>query len=201
MPHRANHRTNHEKVKLQYYSTSTLRIRISSSGLSILSVLTFSIVVQTSIPFVTRPNTVCLLSSQGVGTVVMKTINGIIRAIHYNSHRLHQTIELTLRSICIRPCIRHGHGKRSVMSQSTGQESSETIRENSNEQKQVWHLLSNKLVFEFSSPNTFPSRSITQRITGLNHESLNNTMKNNIIIVPGSSMPTKVFQRFGNFGK
>jgi hypothetical protein len=29
--------------------------------------------VQISIPLVTRPKTVCLLSNQGVGTVVMKT--------------------------------------------------------------------------------------------------------------------------------
>jgi hypothetical protein len=52
---------------------STLKIRISSKGLSCLSVLTFSINVQTSIPFVTRPKTVCLLSNHGVATVVMKT--------------------------------------------------------------------------------------------------------------------------------
>ena len=55
---------------------STLKILISSSGLSNLSVLTCSIFVQTSIPFVTLPKTVCLLSNQGVGTVVIKTNDG-----------------------------------------------------------------------------------------------------------------------------
>lgn len=54
------------------YSRSIFMIRISSSGLSMSSVLTFSIIVQTSIPLTTRPNTVCLLSSQLVGTVVIK---------------------------------------------------------------------------------------------------------------------------------
>lgn len=58
-----------------FYSTSTDKILISSNGLSNLSVFTFSIRVQISIPFTTRPKTVCLLSSQGVGTVVMKTAN------------------------------------------------------------------------------------------------------------------------------
>ena len=137
MPRHPPTETNHENIKLQYYSTSTLRIRISSSGLSILSVLTFSIVVQISIPFVTRPNTVCLLSSQGVGTVVIKTINSIIRAIQYNTHRRRPTIELTLRSVCIRPCICHGHGKRSVMSQSTKKCAK-------SHQKQSWKAVTNR---------------------------------------------------------
>jgi len=49
-------------------------MRISLSGLSSSSVWTFSMAVQTSIPFTTLPKTVCLLSSQGVGTVVIKTV-------------------------------------------------------------------------------------------------------------------------------
>ena len=47
-------------------------ILISSTGLSPFSVLAFSMLRTTSAPFATRPNTVCLLSSHGVGTVVMK---------------------------------------------------------------------------------------------------------------------------------
>ena len=47
-------------------------ILISSTGLSPFSVLTFSMLRTTSAPFDTRPNTVCLLSNHGVGTVVMK---------------------------------------------------------------------------------------------------------------------------------
>jgi len=54
------------------YTTSTLNILISSRGLSMSSVFVFSIMVQMSIPLVTRPKTVCLLSNQGVGTVVIK---------------------------------------------------------------------------------------------------------------------------------
>lgn len=54
------------------YSTSTLIILISSNGLSTLLTLTFSIACTTSNPCTTRPKTVCLLSSQGVTTVVMK---------------------------------------------------------------------------------------------------------------------------------
>lgn len=66
-----------QDVIIDAYSTSTLSIRISSNGLSILSVLAFSIRVQISIPFMTRPKTVCLLSSQGVGTVVIKTTDDV----------------------------------------------------------------------------------------------------------------------------
>lgn len=55
-----------------------LNILISSNGLSLWSVFTFSIAVQTSIPFVTRPNTVCLLSSHGVGTVVIKNCDPLV---------------------------------------------------------------------------------------------------------------------------
>ncbi len=51
---------------------SMFSILISSTGLSPFSVLTFSMLRTTSAPFDTRPNTVCLLSSHGVGTVVTK---------------------------------------------------------------------------------------------------------------------------------
>ena len=54
------------------YSTSTLIIVISSYGLSILLVLTFSMVWTTSKPERTRPKIVCFLSSHGVALVVMK---------------------------------------------------------------------------------------------------------------------------------
>lgn len=48
-------------------------MRISSRGLSDRGfTLAFSIADTTSFPFVTLPNTVCLLSSHGVATVVMK---------------------------------------------------------------------------------------------------------------------------------
>ena len=49
-----------------------LTILMSSFGLSSFPHFTFSMRITTSIPLTTRPNTVCLLSSQGVGTVVMK---------------------------------------------------------------------------------------------------------------------------------
>jgi len=52
--------------------TVTFKIFTSWYGLSFLSVLTFSICWTTSIPFTTLPNTVCLLSSHGVATVVIK---------------------------------------------------------------------------------------------------------------------------------
>lgn len=59
------------------YSTlargSTLMMRMSSKGLSVLGwVLHFSMDTTTSMPLTTRPNTVCLPSSQGVAAVVMK---------------------------------------------------------------------------------------------------------------------------------
>lgn len=38
--------------------------------------ITFSMIWTTSIPFITRPNTVCLLSNHGVGTVVTKNCGG-----------------------------------------------------------------------------------------------------------------------------
>ena len=53
--------------------TSILTIFMSSKGLSFLGlVFAFSMASTTSLPFMTLPNTVCLPSSQGVGTVVMK---------------------------------------------------------------------------------------------------------------------------------
>ena len=54
------------------YEISMLRMEISSRGLSKSSTFTASIFEHMSIPFVTLPNTVCLLSNQGQGTVVMK---------------------------------------------------------------------------------------------------------------------------------
>lgn len=45
---------------------------ISSRGLSSSSTFTVSILVHTSMPFVTLPKTVCLLSNHGQGTVVIK---------------------------------------------------------------------------------------------------------------------------------
>lgn len=66
--------------KLVHVSTvalfSRLTILISSTGLSLRSVLAFSMFSTTSVPLTTRPNTVCLLSSHGVGTVVMKNCSG-----------------------------------------------------------------------------------------------------------------------------
>lgn len=51
---------------------STDKIFTSSCGRSRLSVGTRSMAMTTSIPSTTRPKTVCLLSSHGQGTVVMK---------------------------------------------------------------------------------------------------------------------------------
>ena len=56
---------------LWYYSTSILIILISSSGLSVLVTLTFSIAWMTSSPATARPKMVCLRSSQGVAVVVI----------------------------------------------------------------------------------------------------------------------------------
>ncbi len=47
-------------------------MRMSWRGLSFLSTLASSMRLTTSMPAETLPNTVCLRSSQGVGTVVMK---------------------------------------------------------------------------------------------------------------------------------
>lgn len=52
---------------------SMLMILMVLMGLfDLLSTLHFSIACTTSIPLVTRANTVCLLSNHGQGTVVMK---------------------------------------------------------------------------------------------------------------------------------
>ena len=57
----------------------TLTTVISSCGLSVLGcVLTFEMLIATSMPLVTLPNTVCLLSSQGVGTTVMKNWDPLV---------------------------------------------------------------------------------------------------------------------------
>lgn len=58
--------------------TSTLRMRTGSSGASFFPVLLLSIAWTTSAPLTTRPKTVCLPSSQGVGTVVMKNCEPLV---------------------------------------------------------------------------------------------------------------------------
>ena len=50
----------------------------SIKGLSFLSHLTFSIVLAVSVPLKTLPKTVCLLSSQGQGIVVMKNCDPFV---------------------------------------------------------------------------------------------------------------------------
>ncbi len=55
----------------------TLIMRTSCLGLSFLSTLTSSIRFTTSMPASTLPNTVCLRSNHGVGTVVMKELTSV----------------------------------------------------------------------------------------------------------------------------
>ena len=52
---------------------------MSSYGFSVLGwVLMLEMVCTTSMPLTTRPNTVCLLSSQGVGTTVTKNWDPLV---------------------------------------------------------------------------------------------------------------------------
>lgn len=64
---------------MEIYTTSIPSIFMSpSTGRSFLFTLTFSMACTTSYPLLTRPKTVCLLSSQGHGTVVMKNCEPLV---------------------------------------------------------------------------------------------------------------------------
>lgn len=63
---------NKKKSSYRLSSTSALMMETGSSGRSPRSVRARSMACTTPAPLTTRPNTVCLLSSQGVGAVVMK---------------------------------------------------------------------------------------------------------------------------------
>jgi len=67
------------KLAASHYLIVTLTMRMSSCGLSVrLFVLAFEMFCMTSMPFVTLPNTVCLLSSQGCQITHMNIIYGNI---------------------------------------------------------------------------------------------------------------------------
>ena len=71
-----------------------LIMEMSFKGLSNSSHFTPSIDEQISIPLVTLPNTVCLLSSQGVGTVVIKNCEPFVfgPALAYVCHDVNVNI-------------------------------------------------------------------------------------------------------------
>jgi hypothetical protein len=48
-----------------------------------------------SIPLITRPNTVCLLSSHGVGTVVIKNQNAKGDDVSKAQHTVHITVRIS----------------------------------------------------------------------------------------------------------
>lgn len=90
-----------------------LPILMSSHGLSnFLLTLAFSIMVTTSMPRTTAPNTECLLSSQGVGTVVMKNCDLHARtgvsAPPLHMHLMEGTIVVGLLMAQQRMCSRRG---------------------------------------------------------------------------------------------
>ena len=54
-----------------------------------------------------------------------------------------------------------------------------------------------KLIFEFLSPDTRSSSSITQRVSSLDHELGNNTMEDNTLEIPAARVSNKVLHSFG----
>ena len=56
------------------------------------------------------------------------------------------------------------------------------------------YLLPDKFIFKLPTPDAFPTCSISQWIASLNHEPLNHSVKDYIIIIPRASMTTEVFQ-------
>ena len=112
--------------------------------------------VQTSMHLVTLPTTVCLLSNQGVGTVVMKTFGEIpIKEKMKESERKKSYCTekdkcqsqqststrlsvLTLTPIGARSSIGHRDGEWTIVSK-----------------------LSNKFIFKFTSPDRFAAGTVT----------------------------------------
>ena len=56
-----------------------------------------------------------------------------------------------------------------------------------------------KFIAKFTAPNTFSSRSRTQRVARLDHKSLNGPMEYVIVVVSVFAVNAEVFHRFGTF--
>ena len=63
----------------------------------------------------------------------------------------------------------------------------------------VYLQIGNELILEFAAPNRFTSCTRAQWATGLNHETLDNTMKYMSIVVAITNVHDKVFHRFWTF--
>ncbi len=142
-----------------------------SCGLSNLSVSTFSIAMTTSMPFSTLPNTVCLPSRRGMGTVEMKNCEPLLLGL---------PAMLAMLTVPGRSCL-----------------SSE--RNSSSNSFKICQKKGGFLFFFFffcfftSSPQRLSSSSISFGISRLNHESSNDTVKNQPFVITILHQSGKVF--------
>lgn len=153
-----------------FYRISMFMILISSKGLFVLSTFSLSMLCTTSIPAVTRPNTVCLLSNHVYNRVQHKyTIH------HYKNEKTYRwcNCDKELTSICVWSCISHTNCIWTIMS-----------------------ILSRKFIFKIIAPNGFSTCTITKWTTCLNHKSLDNSMEYKIVIVSILCVRSKVLYSF-----
>lgn len=153
---------------------------MSMSGLSSLSHLTFSMPCTTSMPFSTRPKTVCLLSSHGAGAVAAQAGREIRRAPEgerwaagggvdheaapWGAERGGAWAGLTdeeLRSVSARPCVGHGQCEGPVVAERAVE-----------------------LVLELVAPDGGAARAIAKRVAGLHHEPLDDAVKDDAVVIP-----------------
>jgi len=129
-----------------------------SSGFELLlSTRRFSMVVTTSMPFVTRPNTVCLLSSQGVATVVMKNWMPVRKRTSLGN------LEFTCDPFVFGPAFAIDKiPGRSCLRERWNSSWNGSIKNN-----ETGNVKTN---FEFVAPNRFAAGSVARWVPSLNHK-------------------------------
>lgn len=151
-------------------------ILISSYGLSVFGfVFELQMFWMTSMPRITRPKTVCLLSNHCCrNTQIKQYIQKKNQDIH--SYRWQNRNE-ELTAIRIRTSIGHAHSVWSIVFQRR-----------------------HKLILEVTAPYRLTTSSGASWIPSLHHKALDNAMENMSVVVTGFAVDAKVLDRFGTFG-
>lgn len=157
-------------------------ILISSYGLSVFGfVFALQMFCITSIPFTTRPNTVCLLSSHGYERYrISVNLCIFIGKPKKTNNKIHtycgQNSDEKLTSIRVCASICHWHSVRSIMSKR-------------------WM----EFIFEVTAPNRFTACSGAGWIASLNHETFDYTMEYVAIVVAVFAVHAEVLDCFRAF--
>lgn len=123
-------------------------------------------------PLTTRPNTVCLLSSHGVGTVVMKNCSVVqCWEPEWEVHTAWHCAEVNptpsafprpshLAAVSAGTGVCHGEREGAIVTQALV-----------------------KLILKLATPDGLAACTITQWVASLYHEALNNAMKDDAVVV------------------